>query len=76
LAGVAAMGARPNHINIKQSCDTTQCKVKIIYLQEKQDFYVNKKYAQLTLQIPDDYLGVEITTDLKAQLEKYNNIGV
>jgi Protein of unknown function (DUF3945) len=61
---------------IKQACDTTQCKVKIIYLQEKQDFYVNKKYAQLTLQIPDNYLGIEITSDLKAQLEKYNNIGV
>jgi Protein of unknown function (DUF3945) len=61
---------------IKQACDTTQCKVKIVYLQEKEDFYVNKKYAQLTLQIPDNYLGVEITSDFKAQLEKYNNIGV
>jgi hypothetical protein len=61
---------------IKQACDTTQCKVKIVFLQEKQDFYVNKKYAQLTLQIPDNYLGIEITSDLKAQLEKYNNIGV
>lgn len=61
---------------IKHACDTTQCKAKIVYLQEKEDFYVNKKYAQLALQIPDNYLGVEITTDLRTQLEKYNNIGV
>jgi Protein of unknown function (DUF3945) len=76
LAGVAAMGARPNHKKSKHACDTTQCKVKIVFLQDKQDFYVNKKYSQLTLLIPDNYLGVEITPDLKTQLEKYNNIGV
>lgn len=61
---------------IMAACDTSLCKVKFRYVEEKGQFYVNKKFAQKELSIPNTYLGVEISAKMKEELTKYNSCGV